>query len=164
MKIITFKVEPSLITVHVEHSSSDIKVDIILLDGTVLENIPGSTTPIGTTTDVYEFTSTSSHEYDDGIFEAVASDISGSSVAKAVAGNLNKGYQCQLTKALNEDYDCLLLQDMEATKQFVLLSKGVPARGLYNRVLDKCSSCTYESTTELAGISIWLVDGNFIIT
>lgn len=98
----------------------------------------------------------------DGIFTAIISYRQEAPI-ELVLGNLYKGNACLLTKVLKENYDCLLFQQLEATKQFVLVSNDPLARDTYTKVLQKCASCVVTNYS-LMGVLIQIEDGAYVIT
>jgi hypothetical protein len=132
-----------------------------ITDGTV-ESITSELTDNG----VGLYTFTKSGDYSDGIFslEFVNTDLE--STYKTI-GNLLVGTGCMLKKVLLEQYDCVLFQQLEAIKQLLMSNAGDLSRSMYQNVLYMCTDCAADETLSdeviLEGISIWIVNDDFIV-
>lgn len=107
-----------------------------------------------------------SGDFSDGIYTIELHDTNNEVVYKTI-GNLLVGTGCMLKSVLKEEYDCVLFQQLEAVKQLLMTNLGDLARSIYQTILDKCAECasanTLPDTVILEGISIWIVNDDFIV-
>lgn len=157
MKFITFTATSAKIQVVVENTIQPTKVTFLLADGV-------TTVDVATPTDITGLNHTYelAGDYSNGIYTCTVNPGESDELVSFI-GNLLKGMNCLLQKTLNEEYDCRLLQEMEATQQFIFLQEEYYARGTYDEVERKCTQCSSTYVEGLAGISIWIVNNDFIV-
>ncbi len=120
--------------------------------------------------DIVEVTSTTftldlGGDYSDGVFVIDLTNSGADNAYKAI-GNLLIGTACFVRKTVREIFDCVLFQQLEAVKQLLFSDQGDLARELYYNVQGKCTPCTDADGDEdalLEGISIWIVNEDFIV-
>lgn len=137
---------------------ADYTVEFILADGvTIIQEADMTLDPVDTDHCIYKYPLSNN----DGVFTAVLI-YQAEPPTEILMGNLSKGNSCMLTKVLKEEYDCLLFQQLEATKHFIMLGNGPLARDIYTKVLQKCARCV-ESEYSMMGVSVEIESGTYII-
>lgn len=109
-----------------------------------------------------EYTYTYPGDFSNGIYAARVNPGEGDEIT-AFISNLLLGMNCLLQKTLREEYDCRLIQELEAVKQYTFLQQEDLARAVYAEVEKRCTSCQTSYVEGLSGISIWIVNNDFIV-
>ena len=107
-------------------------------------------------------------DFSDGIYEAIATftvpgDPPQISTDKAYILNQKVSNECLLSKVLKGEYDCKLMQDISVVETLFLAGEIDLARELYESILAKCTTCSDLEQAALEGISVWIVDDDFIV-
>lgn len=133
--------------------------NIILQDGNPLDIL----LYIAPTGNPGEYSADVPGDYQDGIFN-LSLENSVESLGVAI-GNTLIGNQCLLDRTLKDIFDCVLVQQLEATSQLILANQGDNARGIYADVLNTCSFCKEAElfTFVIAGTSIWIENSVYTI-
>ena len=156
MQFISFSATSSGLTVVVDNATQPTKIEFKLDDeSTVVITDPDS---ISGTEHTYSYAG----DFSDGIYSCTANPDESDELTIFIA-NLLKGMNCTLQKTLKKDYDCRLLQELEAIKQWTFSQDEALARETYQEVQVKCAECTTSYHEGLAGISIWIVNNDFIV-
>lgn len=157
MKFITFTATETKLQVVIENAVQPIGVTFLLSDGTTeaTVTVPTDITGLNHT---YEYATDASN----GIYSCTV-NAGESDELTAFIGNLLLGMNCLLQKTLNEEYDCRLVQELTATQQFIVLQEEAYARGTYDEIETRCAQCSSTYVDGLSGISIWIVNNDFIV-
>ena len=109
-----------------------------------------------------EYTYVLATDASDGIYSCTVNPDEVGEIQAFIA-NLLKGMNCLLQKTLKEEWDCRLVQELEAVKQYTFLQKESYARNVYDEVGKRCTSCESSYVEGLSGISIWIINNDFIV-
>ena len=111
-----------------------------------------------------EYQATISEDYSDGIFTLDISNTGDNLIISI--GNLLIGYQYLLSQTIKEEWDCILLQQLQGVEQLLLANEGDLARNIYLSIQNKAASCTDAPMLDyhIAKTNIWIEEGKFIIT
>lgn len=109
-----------------------------------------------------EYTYVYAGDYSNGIYSCTANPDETDELTIFIT-NMLLGMNCLLQKTLKKEYDCRLLQELEAVKQWTFSQEEALARETYQEVEAKCVECSYTYQEGLAGISIWIIDNDFIV-
>lgn len=83
-----------------------------------------------------------------------------------VIGNVLSATLCLIRKTLKDEVACLLMQQIEATKQSLMLGDDVSARAAYSNTAYSCTDCLggdFSTDIPLSGISVWIINDTFIV-
>lgn len=156
MRFIEFTATATEIKVIVEHTSQPTLIRLELHDLTIVDiSIPSDITGSNYT---YQYAG----DYSDGIYACTVNPGEGDEIT-AFISNLLQGMNCLLQKTLKEEYDCRLVQELEAVKQYTFLQQEDLARNVYTEVEKRCTTCEVSYVEGLSGISIWIIDNDFIV-
>ena len=156
MQFIAFSATSSGLTVVIDNATQPTQVNFKLSDETtVIVTTPDDIT--GT-----EHTYTYAGDFSDGIYTATANPGESDELSIFITNTL-VGMNCLLQKTLKKDYDCRLVQELEAVKQWTFSQDEALAREVYQEILERCAECSSSYHEGLAGISIWIVNNDFIV-
>ncbi len=151
----TFTATSEKIFVVITDPNQPYKVEIILTDGSAVEaSYVGSTGNDHS----YEYAG----DFSDGVFTAVVYDQS-VELERSTIANQKTSTNCLLKRVLNGEYDCKLMQEIEIVTTLIQNSEGELAQKIYKGIQDKCTECENLAEAPLEGISIWIVDNDFIV-
>ena len=79
--------------------------------------------------------------------------------------SLTLGTQYLLSQVLKKEYDCVLMQNLEAIKQLIMANQSDVARDIYEDVRNQAASCTDAAMLgyDVVGTTISIIKGNFVI-
>lgn len=162
LNIKTFTADATSMVIIVDSTAALTEASMIPTDGVLVDILADF---ISSGTD--EYTATLLGDYSDGVFTA---DVTNADTTNdtATIGNLLLGTLCLLKSTIMENYDCVLFQQLEAVKQLLLGDNGDLAQSIYFTIQIKCTPCIASDgevviNPVLEGISIWIIDDNFIV-
>lgn len=156
MQFISFSATSSGLTVVIDNATQPTQVEFKLDDeSTVTVSTPDSVS--GT-----EHTYSTAGDYSDGIYTATANPGESDELTIFIS-NLLKGMNCLLQNTLKKKYDCRLVQELEAVKQWTFSQDEALARETYQEIQKRCVECSTSYHEGLAGISIWIVNNDFVV-
>lgn len=123
-----------------------------------------STADVSTPTDItgdqhtYEYAG----DYSDGVYACTVNPGESDEITAFIT-NMLLGMNCMLQKTLRQEYDCALLQELKATEQYTFLQQEDLARGTYDEVRTRCTQCEASYVEGLSGISIWIINNDFVV-
>ena len=137
---------------------------IIFTDGSVLD-ILADFIPAGPPNEFQAsvFPTTEQPSFADGIFTL---DIDNGVEQFVVSiGNLLAASQYLLAKTLAEDWDCVLLQNLEGVRQLIIANEGDLARSIYLDLQKQAATCSDAPQLDyhIEKTSIWIVDNLYVI-
>ena len=100
-------------------------------------------------------------DFSEGIFEAQIKDTVIGHDFTFLVGNLKNGIVCMMLKAVNEDFDVILFTQLEAVKHFVLTNNRTLAITTYNKVANKCVSCTGDITYNVSNTDLCITSSAY---
>ena len=127
-----------------------------------LHDLTEATVTTPSSTSGTEYTYIYATDASDGIYTCTVNDGEADEIV-AFISNMLQGINCLLQKTLREEYDCRLIQELEAVKQYTFLQKEDLARNVYTEVERRCTTCEASYVEGLSGISIWIIDNDFIV-
>lgn len=154
MVIKTFKLEADKITVVVEHTTEP--TTVTLTDMYAVDTVMPLVGTVG-----QEFTYELLVTQPDGVFTVTA--VEDVNTATASVSRTYKGTAFLLHQTLNGEYEYMLVQELEALPQLVLAGEIAAAEDLYSGVVARVEACSIIYAPQLAGISIWIVNEDFIV-
>lgn len=156
MTFVEFTATSTELKVIIDHTSQPTLVRFELHDMTT-EDISVPSDIIGT-----EYTYIYPMDASDGIYACTVNPGEGDEISAFIT-NMLQGINCLLQKTLREEYDCRLIQELEAVKQYTFLQKEDLTRNVYAEVEKRCTTCETSYVEGLSGISIWIIDNDFIV-
>lgn len=155
--ITNFKADSTGIYASITDTSEPTSCTVLINDGTsvVLNFIDES--PSGV------FNYSLAGNYLDGIYTLNVVD-SGSLTLSSFIANTVVGNECLLKKVINEEFDCSLFQQLKAVIDLTLKQEDEEiVREVYSSVLAKCTACVDIQESQLSGISVWIINDDFIV-
>lgn len=156
MTFIEFTATASELKVIVDNASQPTLVRFELHDMTT-QDVSVPTDITGT-----EYTYIIAMDASDGIYACTVNPEEGDTITAFIT-NMLQGINCLLQKTLREEYDCRLIQELEAVKQYTFLQKEDLARNVYAEVEKRCTTCEASYVEGLSGISVWIINNDFIV-
>jgi len=157
MTFIEFTATSTTLKVIIDNASQPTLVRFLLSDGVTTVD---KATPTDITGTLYTYESAG--DYSDGIYSCTVNPGEGDETTAFISNILN-GLNCLLKKVLKKDYDCRLAQELEAVKQYTFLQEESFARAVYIEVGLRCAECETTYVDGLSGISIWIINNDFIV-
>lgn len=132
---------------------------LLLTDGTS-EDILDQFNP---TVNPNEYEAIITADYSDGVF--VLDVRNGADTYIVSICNLLLGTQYLTKQTIDEIFDCVLMQQLEAIKQLVLANQGDLAQSIYFDVQNKAASCSEAPMLgyNFVGTSVWIEDSKYVI-
>ena len=100
-------------------------------------------------------------DFSDGIFQVQIEDSATPDKESYLLGNIANGIICLMLRVVNEQYDCVLFSQIEATKHFVLTNNRTMAIATYKKIGNKCVSCTGNIDLDVSHTDLCITSGAY---